>query len=1047
MLKVFVNKNNRILFFAIIIIVVFSFAINTKFISKILFAEEEETENPVGWAWNNIFGWHSGNCNGNYYGEYKDFCGISVPTILDVNFDSQDFDFVNNKVKDNSTPESSVTGSLYGITSGNIRNRTGNSNFNQSLYFDGTSSYINFGTNNRFKISDNNSFTISVWFKLDPVSVDDYSMIFSNGNSQNGQYQCYIHDRKIICSISGNSITGLMPIEFNKWYNLTITYLKDIDTLNAYLGNYSIDGFTIDSGYSQEDVNINNNVNNDLLIGKGVISGSTNRYFKGEIDEFRFFGNSLTEEQVGHNMLNNSNYSIQIDNTDGNISGYMWNQGLGWVCLGTTCSSVNLPSGGFSSSLSDTKLNWQGNIGLGIYPNMITGWAKVLNSDPVPDPNKGWISLQGPIVPPTGSRTYSECASCVTRDREDGLVGYWKFDEGSGDVVVDSSGFGRDGRIINFQENNWVLNNCVLNNCFLSNNRDSSVKIDNIEKIGFGDFSFEVWVKMEDYMEKDGYILGFPGVRESNFQMFFNKDSKSVEIDFLGLRITSDESKKVLDKKWHQLVFTADRHGEGKFYLDGTMIKNIDISQFLEEDIQDSKLNIGGISLSNIEALEKQKDEKGDLSTTRFGNWGGEIDVLRMYKRALNQNEVAYNYKYIEKKNCSACFDTIENTDPLAQNICYECNNCYFDIDANASATDLSSSFYKCDTCYRCNRYGLVFDSNTASIKGYAWGGNSFGWLKFGPSLGSGIYRSYVSGRYGNIYSKGNVGSDYSVTPPLGFYNSSYIIQANGHLINWSSESSVTNLFQGNSTTTIPNFNPVKPWLNYFGNPRGYTAPVYDYPSVGNDYGNILGKIDYDKLKQIAIYNHNNSSMPWDTNMGTDVCLGGDVYFKDGNYTLSKNIKFLNASGQCVDASGLIMIEGDLTINNNISYDQASISGSYKSLASVAWIIKGDLIINPNVTNLAGTFIVLGKDDIECGNDLSDPKKKCGTIYTGESSLQLKILGQIIAKNFLFQRTYKDILKSPAELIIYDGRNIINPPIGLGDVVKALPRWDQIAPY
>jgi len=37
---------------------------------------------------------------------------------------------------------------------------------------------------------------------------------------------------------------------------------------------------------------------------------------------------------------------------------------------------------------------------------------------------------------------------------EEGLVGYWKFDEGKGDVATDSSGNGNDGKIIRGPE--WV---------------------------------------------------------------------------------------------------------------------------------------------------------------------------------------------------------------------------------------------------------------------------------------------------------------------------------------------------------------------------------------------------------------------------------------------------------------------------------------------------------------------------------------------------------------------------------------------------------------
>ncbi len=1031
MLKVFNKKNNRILFFAIIIIVVFSFVINTKFIYKMLFAQNESgTENPAGWSWNNIFGWHSGGCNGSYYGEYEDFCGIGEP-VLDVNFDSQDFNFTTERIKDNSINH--FSGITSHIDIANVRNRTGSSNFNQSIYFDGVNSFIDFGIKPEFNFSSNaQPFSISAWFKLDDA--DSNYTIFSNGIGNNGQYMCYVDTSlKVICFIAGNRFeSDEEAVLYGKWYNLTITYSGSDDSkFNIYLGRYDNNKVVTDYLFKDRIISsYENHTNSNLLIGKGKITTiGVDNFFKGEIDDFRIFNVALTAEQVLHNMSHNSNYSIKIDELNGKISGWVWNQGLGWICVGETCSPSTPPIGGFSANLSDTKLNWQGNMSQGIYPNMITGWAKVNNPNPNSlDPNNGWISFQGDVLTPT-QRTYSQCASCVTRDREDGLVGYWKMDDGSDNTVSDSSGFDRDGVIKDYESENWVLSGCVLNNCFAPKTENNFVEISGIERISTNNFSFEVWIKMNEAMKGGGYILGFRGADKSNFVMLFNEETINVKL--LKIDVWAD-GRTILDKKWHHIVFTADRRGDAKIYIDGKLseksVKNI--SDLANEEINEDVLNIGS----------SEKIERLSGGFEKMENWNGEIDVVRMYSRAISKEEVAYNYRYVEKRTCSACFDI--KTD-FTQNICYECNTCYF-----------SDSLYKCDSCYRCHKYGLVFDSNTASVKGYAWGGKDYGWLKFGPSLGSGIYRSYVSAKYGNIYSKGNIGSDYSVTPPIGSYNSSYLIQANGHLINWASESSVTKLVQGSVTTTIPNFNPTKPWLNYFGNPRGYTAPVYEYPKNTNDYGNVLGSIDYDKLVAKArVDNHTFPGIVNGTNNGITTCLGGKVYYNNAATTLGNaggsSLTFLNAASLslCSDASGLLIINGDLTITGDIFYQANPVSGSYKSLASAAWIIKGDLFIDPNVTNLAGTFIVLGRDDIDCGNNLDDPTEGCGIIYTGDSDKQLKISGQIMAKNFQFQRKYKDAMKSPAELVIYDGRNIINPPMGLGDLMKSLPRWDQIAPY
>jgi len=124
----------------------------------------------------------------------------------------------------------------------------------------------------------------------------------------------------------------------------------------------------------------------------------------------------------------------------------------------------------------------------------------------------------------------------------------------------------------------------------------------------------------------------------------------------------------------------------------------------------------------------------------------------------------------------------------------------------------------------------------------------------------------------------------------------------------------------------------------------------------------------------------------------------------------------------------------------------------FRNLASVAWIIKGDLKIAPEVKELAGNFIVIGNGSI-CSADpeVSSPADAgCGQIFScgslTECDGRLTVLGLMMARKFYFKRDLTEAEKKEAviqgsELIIYDGRLLANTPPGLGDFAQALPIW------
>jgi Concanavalin A-like lectin/glucanases superfamily len=960
-------------------------------------------ENFGGWSYDTFFGWTSESCN-NLYGEsYDDYCGLAIDATLDINFDGEDVNLDTNTIKDN---VSNFKGDLINFNRIDIRNggknkNNGdverNSNFNNSLYFDG-SSYIKFEADDQLSYS-GDDFSISLWFKPD-LDISSDAFLFSNGSDINKRYYCWLDlDYYLSCFIGNRTIESNSPVEADRWHPLTIT--KDGNIFSMYLDNSLEDSVHVGLG----------GMSNDQELILGAFGNYTNN-FKGELDEFRFFNQSLSIEQVLHNSKYNARYLLNIEDVSGKINGWIWSSGIGWICFGETCDGTDPVEG----KAPTAKLYWASEGG-DTYPHMITGWANaVALNDPGQDKykNTGWMSLQSDIIIPANYDSYQDCVSCSFRDEENELVMYLKMDEDDGFLAMDSSGFNNDAKLMNFEESRWTAEGKV-NNCLSFDGIDDSLEVSvlvNEElKIGLSDFSIEAWVKNEESEHLLSEHLSIvSGKSDQEWELYFNADTSRLVFNIFGQSV---DGKVININDWSHVVVVGDRDGDLTMYVDDIEFGSNSIADSIDVSVENTSFFIGKNTATNF-------------------FWDDKIDIIRIYTRALSREEISYNYNFPEKRFCSACLtQTLDKAE--SGNVCYECERC-----------ELTKGVTDCDDCSSCRKYGLVLDTNTANIKGFAWGGNrvddelvGLGWFQFSPSTGAGLYRSYVSSRYGDIYSKANVGSDYTVVPPLGYFNATYMIQANGHIMNWLSNSYETN----------------EDWLmsSDSGNPLNY-----EYPKLENDYANVLGNLDYVGLTT-GLYGKVIEELPDKGGVSYDICLGDNIYFLKKDATVKERLEGIAYRFQnCDQASGVIIVNGDLEINGDIKYGSKPFSGSSDKLASVAWIIKGDLKISPDVENLAGTFIVLGEDDVECGYDLENPIARCGAIFTcadgapNDCGNQLKVSGQFLAKNFRFQRTFRSLesqLREAAEYIIYDGRNVINPPPGLGDVLKALPTWNQIAPY
>ncbi len=316
------------------------------------------------------------------------------------------------------------------------------------------------------------------------------------------------------------------------------------------------------------------------------------------------------------------------------------------------------------------------------------------------------------------------------------------------------------------------------------------------------------------------------------------------------------------------------------------------------------------------------------------------------------------------------------------------------------------------------------------TLLGWAWSDIS-GWTSFTPEISDTL--PWLQTKYGDIYArKGILGNE----PPDYGYNATYQIISGDIITNFRSARG-------------------EDWIK-----QGFQEIGFPRPSTR--YSNVLGKINIsDLLCDLSVQNTCINKFGKivekiiDENNSGNIDLSGKIYYRDGNLVIDNPINFMNAVG-FDDGSGTIIVNGDLVINSDVKYDNSTSPIIFKNLASAAFIVLGDLKISPNVSNLAGNFIIIGNGN-DCNPNQESEVTGCGQIYTccvlsGESCAfdervcqqnPLIVSGLMMAKKFYLKRIFitdsQDVQGS--EIIIYDGRLLANTPPGLGDFAKSMPIW------
>jgi hypothetical protein len=200
---------------------------------------------------------------------------------------------------------------------------------------------------------------------------------------------------------------------------------------------------------------------------------------------------------------------------------------------------------------------------------------------------------------------------------EDGLVGYWAFDEGGGVTVLDFSGNGNVGSLVNAPA--WGEGRINAGVAFDGN--DDYVQIEGLSSLD--DFTFSAWIKLNDQSStepsgnnllfqkgfKDNRIL----IRPSGYYIEFNS--------MYGQGVTASNV-----NEWVHIGITREG-SSATFYRNADLVKSWDVDL---DPVDFASGVIGG-----------------------EGNYwfNGLIDEVRLYDRALSESEINELYAQIERED------------------------------------------------------------------------------------------------------------------------------------------------------------------------------------------------------------------------------------------------------------------------------------------------------------------------------------------------------------------------------------------------------------
>ncbi|MBI1833213.1 MAG: hypothetical protein HYR90_00080 [Candidatus Andersenbacteria bacterium] len=222
----------------------------------------------------------------------------------------------------------------------------------------------------------------------------------------------------------------------------------------------------------------------------------------------------------------------------------------------------------------------------------------------------------------------------------DGLVGYWKFDEGEedtcsgGEDICDSSGYGYHGTISNAAEDFWVGGATTTNftnaHSLDFDGSDDYVSMGDVLDMGSDDWTASVWFKTTDtdfsLISKSQFAAG-----DGRWYLVYSAGALQAGWDGPTVAgVASWTTASVRDDAWHLATATWDRDGNLTLYVDG----------FIQGTLSIAADSTYGAVTSNILTFGRYNDVAGTGVHATDLKFDGLMDDVRIYNRVLTGQEV-----------------------------------------------------------------------------------------------------------------------------------------------------------------------------------------------------------------------------------------------------------------------------------------------------------------------------------------------------------------------------------------------------------------------
>lgn len=217
-------------------------------------------------------------------------------------------------------------------------------------------------------------------------------------------------------------------------------------------------------------------------------------------------------------------------------------------------------------------------------------------------------------------------------DTDDGLIGYWTYDEATGKYVFDGSGNNRYARLSNgaiLDSKNGKIGGAMR----LDGSQQFATVTNSAELInGLSAFTLCLWVKSNQTDTDRGFINGrTPNDKDEFFGFRYDKDAyNSSKKNVIKAGITTTEGTHVIESsgnvqttEWQHLAFTWQSGNVMKLYING----NLNNPSFTQPAVKGT--------ITNVDRLIIGRGGKDKRSS-----WNGLIDDVRLYNRVLSLNEI-----------------------------------------------------------------------------------------------------------------------------------------------------------------------------------------------------------------------------------------------------------------------------------------------------------------------------------------------------------------------------------------------------------------------